>query len=86
MVFLFYIDHCNSGDYYKIAIRGDSKTSVTEYLESISREVVFKETTPSPEEEPKEMRHLPCGDIIQYKYHGRILPKGLQPDRRYHRG
>lgn len=83
MVYVFYLDHRDSGDYYKIAVKADSREDVENYLDTISREVVFCKEVEDDDIKNKGDRKVPCGTIVQYKYYGRILPKGIGPDKRY---
>ena len=81
MVYIFYINH--GGEYFKASIKSDNRKSVERYLESISSEVVYKEKKKNGTVKEKCNKKIPCGELIQYSYYGKILPKGLQPDKRY---
>nr|DAX03898.1 MAG TPA: hypothetical protein [Caudoviricetes sp.] len=55
---------------------------ILHYLESISREVAFGGELKKEIKEPAH-KEIPCGILLQYKFYGRVLPKGLPCDRRY---
>lgn len=81
MVFIFYINH--GGEYYRASIKSNSRDSVERYLEGISKEVVYKGSEEEGIIEEKCHKKIPCGELVQYKYYGNVLPKGLAPDKRY---
>lgn len=79
--YVFYIN-CNN-EYYKASVLSDDKDKVQTYLESISKEVRYKGTE-APKEGKYGTKKIPCGELLQFTYHGNIPPKGLEIDRRYH--
>lgn len=83
MVYIFYINH--GGEYFKASIKSDNRKSVERYLESISKEVVYKGRKKDGLIREDGHKKIPCGELIQYKYYGNILPRGLSPDKRYKR-
>lgn len=79
--YTFYIDHGNTGEYYSAVIEGEME-DIFKYLESISREVEFGGELKKELKKPADKK-IPCGTLLQYKFYGRVLPKGLPCDRRY---